>query len=94
MGQLQVSEEVFRDKFHLLWGTQYTVKGTGETSCLQGVLYCPPLLTARNAPLMLFPTWIVSKAAPEDFIRMSMDMSVSPPNQCHPLQSHCFPFPF
>ena len=32
---------------------------------------------------------IISEAAPEDFIRKSVEMSVSPPSWYHPSQSHC-----
>lgn len=49
-GQWQVSEEVFRDKFHLLGGTQQDLQGTYETSCLRRILSCPALPTAGSAP--------------------------------------------
>lgn len=83
--QSQVSEEAFRDKFCLLWGVPSDLKGTSETSRLQGVLSRPALPTASSAPLTLIPTLAISKAAPEDFIRMSTAMSLSPPGQCRPL---------
>lgn len=55
LGQLQLSDEVFRDKFCLLWGGRSNFNGTSETSCLPGVLSCPALPTASNALLTLSP---------------------------------------
>lgn len=71
-GQLQLSEEVFRDQFCHLGGVLSDVDGTSETPHLKGTLSRPALPRVDNAFLALVPTLTISKAAPEGFIRRSM----------------------
>lgn len=52
--------------------------------------FLPSTTSSKESPLMLDLTLIIiSEAAPEDFIRKSVEMSVSPPSWYHPSQSHC-----
>lgn len=64
LGPWQVSEEVFRDKFQFLGGTQQDLKGTYETACLQGILSCPAPPLARKAPWCLISLWLSSAKQP------------------------------